>query len=394
MPSTKPLLGGAILVYFVIAFEVLIMISPFAGFFYAVFNPVLLGLAQSPATRWLSAFYLPHMVLPGDGLLVLIRLMGSFLLVLGLAIFLICAIQIYASKLLKWGAMTRGLYGWVRHPQYLGLGLAGMGLSILWPRILNAVLWLVMALVYALLARDEERRMLAAYPASYRALMERTGRFLPAGIERLLVPRGRLARALLASGYAAAVLALPFLLRAYTVRHLTLWTGAPDAAVLAILPEDAPMMEHRMADVLALAPVRSRMKPGAHYLVYFLPRAYIMQGMIADTGGDWKLFEQHRTFGMIADWVFNPFGHLRGGHHAMHGGMAMPPAGGDEAMTRRLIFLAVEGVPVSAPADLFAINAVRVPAFMADVDVHNLRLLDIKDLAPGSGWGRVPTPMF
>ena len=45
-------------------------------------------------------------------------------------------------------------------------------------------------------------------------------------------------------------------------------------------------------------------------------------------------------------------------------------------------------------AGLFAINALRVPAFMADVDVHDLRVLEIKDLAPGSEWGKVPTPVF
>ena len=66
MNTKKTLLGSALVLYFVIAFEVLIMISPFAGFFYSIFNPVLLKLAGHPSTRWLSAFYLPHMVLPQD----------------------------------------------------------------------------------------------------------------------------------------------------------------------------------------------------------------------------------------------------------------------------------------------------------------------------------------
>jgi protein-S-isoprenylcysteine O-methyltransferase Ste14 len=395
MKARNTLFGGAVVVYFIIALEVLIMISPFAGFFYALFNPVLLQVAGHPATRWLSAFYLPHMVLPGDALLVGIRILGSVLAVLGLGVFAVCALQVYSAKLLRRGAVARGLYAWIRHPQYLALGVAGIGLSILWPRILNAVLWLVMVLVYVFLARDEERRMLAAYPEAYRPYLERTGRFLPAGLERRLTPASRPGRILGSLGFVAAVLAAPFLLRAYTVRHLTLWTGSPEAAALAILPEDRFMMDHRLAEVLAMDPIRSRMRPGRHYLVYFLPRAYIMQGMIADTGGDWKLFERHRTFGMILDWVFNPFGHLRGGHHAMHGGTTMPGgAGPGEAMTRRLIVIAIEGVPVAVPADLFAINARRVPAFLADVDVHGLRLLEIKDLAPGSGWGTVPTPVF
>lgn len=396
MKTRNTLFGSAVVVYFIIAFEVLIMISPFAGFFYAVFNPVLLQVASHPATRWLSAFYLPHMVLPGNALLVFIRILGSVLTVLGLGVFLVCDLQIYTAKLFRRGPVAGGLYAWIRHPQYLALAVTGVGLSILWPRILNAVLWLVMVLIYVYLARDEERRMLSAYPDSYRGYMDRTGRFLPAGLERLLTPATRPGRILGALGFVAVVLAAPFLLRAYTVRHLTLWTGAADQAALAILPEDGFMMEHRLPDVMALEPIRAKLQPGRHYLTYFLPRAYIMQGMIADTGGDWKLFEQHRTVGMILDWVFNPFGHLRGGHHgmhAMHAGMAMP-GGAGEAMTRRLIFLSIEGVPVTAPSDLFAINAVRVPTFMADVDVHNLKILEIKDLAPGSGWGTVPTPVF
>jgi hypothetical protein len=35
-----------------------------------------------------------------------------------------------------------------------------------------------------------------------------------------------------------------------------------------------------------------------------------------------------------------------------------------------------------------------VPQFFVDVDLHTLTLLGVKDLGPGTGWGRVPTPMF
>ncbi len=235
MQVRKTLFGSAVVVYFIIAFEVLIMISPFAGFFYAVFNPVLLQVASHPATRWLSAFYLPHMVLPGDGLLVFIRILGSVLTVLGLIVFLVCALQIYTAKLFRRGAVAGGLYAWIRHPQYLALAVTGVGLSILWPRILNAVLWLLMVLIYVFLAKDEERRMLLAYPETYRAYMERTGRFFPGAIERWLIPMSRPGKVLGALACVALVLAAPFLVRAYTVRQLTLWTGAPDAAALAIL---------------------------------------------------------------------------------------------------------------------------------------------------------------
>ena len=47
---------GGIIVFFIMAFEVMIMISPFAFFFYSVFNPVFKWLDHFPATSWLTSF--------------------------------------------------------------------------------------------------------------------------------------------------------------------------------------------------------------------------------------------------------------------------------------------------------------------------------------------------
>lgn len=166
---------GAIVLSFVVALEIVIMISPFALFFYAVFNPVLLALDRSPATRWLTAFFLPHMVISPDPALRAIRVLGSVAFIVGVAVFLACAIQVYAGKLLRTGPATRGLYAVIRHPQYLALAVSGFGLAILWPRFLTLVLLAVMLFLYYLLARDEERRMLARFGEGYRGFMERTG---------------------------------------------------------------------------------------------------------------------------------------------------------------------------------------------------------------------------
>ncbi len=397
MQTKKLLLGSSLVLYFVIAFEVLIMISPFAGFFYSVFNPLLLNLASRPSTRWLSAFYLPHMVLPQDPLLQFVRIMGSVLFVFGMAIFFVCAGQIYFAKFTKKGAVLGGLYAYIRHPQYLALGIAGLGLSILWPRFLTIVLWLAMALVYYFLAKDEERRMLNAHEATYRSYMDKTGMFLPGRLEKSLTPSSTIGKVVFAIGLAAMVIGTAFFLRMHTIRQLTLWTKAPNVVGIAILPEDGFKMEHRMSDICSLPEVQSRIQDNKKYLVYFIPRDYIMQGMIADTGGDWRLYNQHHSLSMISDWVFHPFRHLREGHHAMHGAMQMQhpgneaPAGG---VVRRLIFLSIEDIEVNSPDDLFSINALRVPRFMVDVDVHALQLIEVKDLAHGSGWGTVPTPVF
>jgi len=391
------LLRSSIVLYFVIAFEVLIMISPFAGFFYSAFNPVLLKLASSSSTRWLSAFYLPHMVLPDDWFLQFVRVMGSILLVIGMLVFFICAGQVYTAKFRNKGTVLAGLYSFIRHPQYVALGIAGLGLSILWPRFLTLVLWLIMALVYYILAKDEERRMINAHAETYRPYMEKTGMFLPKRIEQAITPSTRIGKIILSFCLALCVMGTGFMLRAYTINHLILWTKSANVTGIAILPEDGFKMEHRMGDILALKEVRERMQDSKKYLVYFIPRDYIMQGMIADTGGDWKLFNQHASMTMITDWVLHPFRHLREGHHDMHHEGSIQHeinAGAENLVVRRLIFLSIEEVAVKTPSDLFAINALRVPQFMVDVDVHTMQLLQVKDLPHGSGWGTVPTPAF
>jgi protein-S-isoprenylcysteine O-methyltransferase Ste14 len=402
MTKSRGLFGGAILLYFIIALEVLIMISPFAAFFYAAFNPVLLFLAQGPATRWLAAFFLPHMVLPPGLLLKAVRVAGSVFFVGGTVVFLACAGQVYFHQLLRRGPALGGLYRWIRHPQYLALALTGLGLAILWPRFLTIVLWTVMVGLYYLLAKDEERRMVNQFGHQYREYMTHTGMFLPRGMEqavdRLPIAESPVLRPLV--GFALlAVVAVggAFALRAYTVARLPLWSKGRVTA-MTILPTDAIMLEHRMGDVLELPQVKSRLdeSPGP-ILVYLLPQQYVMQGMIADTGPQWRLYEHHQTLAMIADWIFHPFRHLQGGHMMMHHAVGGAPetSTAPGGKVRRLIFVRIDSPqPTSTPALMFGINTTRVPQFFADVDIHNLILLDIEPLGPGTGWGRVPTPMF
>jgi protein-S-isoprenylcysteine O-methyltransferase Ste14 len=400
MAQPKALLRSAIVLYFLIGLEILIMISPAAGFFYAAFSPVLLSLARSPATRWLTAFYLPHMISPPDAVLAAVRVAGSTLFLIGAGMFLACAGQVYYIKFTRRGVALRGLYSWIRHPQYLGLVLAGLGLSILWPRFLVVALWAAMITLYYLLARDEERRMLAQFGEEYRKYMERTGMFLPQPIEnaacRLVPVRSSSVRAALMI-VALAVLSLggAFAGRAYTVRVLPLWSDGP-VTVLAILPSDLGILDHRMAAVLELPAIKARLEgQRGPVLVYVTPKDYVMQGMIADTGDEWQLYKRHHTLAMISDFILHPFGHLEGGHSAMHQAMGMEGGAAGDGLVRRMIFLRVETPDGKAdPADLFAIGARRTPIFMADVDIHSLALQNIRTLPQETGWGRVPTPSF
>jgi protein-S-isoprenylcysteine O-methyltransferase Ste14 len=369
------------------------MISPFAGLFYSVFTPFLLELVKYPATRWLCAFYLPHMAVPPDDFLKIIRVIGSVLFVSGLSVFIICAFQVYANKFLKRGTALKGLYSIIRHPQYIGLICAGIGLSILWPRLLTVALWIVMIALYYFLSKDEERRMLKSYPETYKEYMEKTGMFLPIEIERLVTPSSVIGKILMFILIASFTMGSVFFLRDYTIKRLPLWSS-PNIAAFALIVDDKQKMNNRMNDILQMPEIKTRLKYNEKYLVYFIPVDYIMQGLIADTGDEWRLYHRHLTLVRFFDWVIHPFSHLSGTHYAcqmdMNDNSSM-----NNGVVRRLIFIEISGIPINTPYDLFSVNALRTPQFMADVDVHNLKLVDLQDLPhQDTGWGKLPTPTF
>jgi protein-S-isoprenylcysteine O-methyltransferase Ste14 len=399
---------SAVVLSFIVALEIVIMISPFAFFFYAAFNPFLLALNQSPMTRWLTAFFLPHMVVPPNEVLTVIRILGSVFFVAGMLIFLVCAVQVYMGKLLKKGVATKGFYTIIRHPQYLGLGFAALGLAIMWPRFLTLTLFAVMLFLYYLLAKDEERRMTNRFGESYISYTERTGMFLPRVIEKVLIGSSKSQRRL--SFWKAilifvvllvVVIGSGFFLRAYTVHHLPL-QQVNGVDVIAITKEDLVAAEQLLPSMLQAPAIASKLQPienskGHRLLAYFIPIDYVMQGMIADTGSEWKLFEQHKTIGMITQYILHPFGHLTGGH------MGHGPAGvhnlsmhESPAMKRRIIFIEVSasGRELKSPFDDFDINITRTPLFFVDVHLHTGEILQVQNTPAGSGWGTVPTPMF
>ena len=399
---------SAIVLSFIVGLEIVIMISPFAFFFYTAFNPFLLALNQSSVTRWLTAFFLPHMVVPPNEVLTVIRILGSVFFVTGMLIFLVCAAQVYVGKLLKKGVATKGLYTIIRHPQYLGLGLGALGLAIMWPRFLTLTLFAVMLFLYYLLAKDEERRMTNRFGESYISYMNRTGMFFPRFIEKILIgsskPQQRLSigKAILIFAVLLAVLVgSGFILRAYTVHHLPL-EQVNYVDVITITKEDLITAKQLLPSIIKDSVIASKLQPienrkGHRLLAYFIPIDYVMQGMIADTGGEWKLFEQHKTIGMITEYILHPFGHLTGGHmgHAAMGphNLSMHDS---PSMKRRIIFIEVSASSreLTSPFDDFNINIDRTPLFFVDVHLHTGEILQIRDTPKGSGWGTVPTPMF
>lgn len=165
--------------YGLVAFEFFYMVSPFATYFYAVYGPGLGAIGDSPTAHWLISFFLPHIVAQTSSFFVdSHNIVGALLMMAGLSGFVIGAYQIYSNKLRKGGAVEGGIYRWIRHPQYLALMMASLGMLLLWPRFLVLFGFITVLFIYTLLARVEERLCLRQF-SGYAEYVKRTGMFLP-----------------------------------------------------------------------------------------------------------------------------------------------------------------------------------------------------------------------
>ena len=151
--------------YVLIAFEFLYMASPFAAYFYAVYGPGLDWLQSLGTTGWLIQFFLPHVVEETTSFPVDIHdHLGFALMIAGLAGFAIGAIQVYVAKLRGRGAVMGGLYRHIRHPQYLALIVASIGMMLIWSRYLVVAATVTVIFIYIALARAEEGICLRRFP--------------------------------------------------------------------------------------------------------------------------------------------------------------------------------------------------------------------------------------
>ena len=173
-------LWGTVLFYLLIAFEMVYMAGPFAIYFYGVYNPILKFFNSSSLLSFLNRFFMPHIARTTNSPLINIHeYVGAFIAIMGFIIFLIGAVQIYYSKFTRKGAVTGGIYRFVRHPQYTSFAACGLGLLIMWPRYINLFMFVTMLFVYYLLAKTEERECEAKFGQSYINYKNKTSMFFP-----------------------------------------------------------------------------------------------------------------------------------------------------------------------------------------------------------------------
>jgi len=382
-------------IYGLVMFEVIIMISPFAFYFYAAYGPTLKWLNRTPATAWLTGFLLPHAVFTTSPFLEFLRWdLGRYAFGLGLVSFFLLAVQIYGSRLFNRKVVTSGAYRYIRHPQYLCLSISAFGLFTMWPRMIIFLLFVGMLFAYYFLARVEERRMMILEPR-YAEYVRGTGMFLPGNpggrIYTLLfgnLHNQRLAHRLATASSALVLLITGVGLRGYTLGHISRLV-ATNVEAISVYPMTSGEMQHVVAPALADSRVQEVLhrEQNATFVVHLLPHDYGMIGMFADV-------ESH---------------HMRPGNLHLSGfkylaGCLLPfldlhqrtDLMGSEGQEYRVVFSRVDGPdgrPVS-PERIFDLSAKMTPLYVADVNSVSGHVSETIDPPPRSFWGDVKMPIF
>ncbi|UCG07462.1 MAG: isoprenylcysteine carboxylmethyltransferase family protein [Desulfobacterales bacterium] len=387
------------ILYLFIGLEIVIMISPFAAYFYAGYGPLLNALYAFPATAWLTGFFLPHAVVSQSGVLNFVNSLGRSLFSLGILAFLIGAFQIYSAKFRRKGVVSGILYRWIRHPQYLFLAIAGLGLLLFWPRFFIMILYVSMLFVYYLLARHEEQRMLAKHGESYRAYMQRTAMFIPGE------PGGKIFRVVfgwshskgLSLGLAYAVslvlfIATAFGLRSYTIAKTSI-VNIPEKQLIAVSiipqPDDSihKIVDIAIGDSAVSAAIENFQQQGHKgFMVHLMPRNYMMQSLFSQPDMSAMRMRSGRSFAAVIGFIF-PF-LSRHGHQEMMGIMRDGPM-------RLIISQLTWPNGTYAPVDeALAFKVKHLPLLRVDVDIKNGEVLDVELTVPRNYWGQMPMPVF
>jgi protein-S-isoprenylcysteine O-methyltransferase Ste14 len=179
--------------YSIVVFEFFYMASPFAAYFYSVYKPGLIFLDKFPEISWLTGFFLPHLVESTQSWLInSLNMIAGILVIFGMFVFLISAFQVYYAKIFRKGAVIKGFYKYVRHPQYTAFAICSFGLLLFWPRYLALIMYISLLFAYDLLAKAEEKECSRKFGNPYNEYLKRTHRFLPIKIPGLIQKKASL----------------------------------------------------------------------------------------------------------------------------------------------------------------------------------------------------------
>lgn len=387
------LIKSSILLYALIGLEIFIMISPFAAYFYSLYSPLLRLLYSSSVTRWMVEFFLPHFVFTNDPFMKVLGVVQFLTFFSGMFLFFFAAIPLYISKFRKKGVLTKGIYCKTRHPQYIGLGIAGFGLLLYWPRFIILIMYISMLFIYYLLADHEEQLLLRSHPEAYRKYMDAVPRFLPGSIGKRIFSSvfGRIrsrgsALGLLYCGSLVLAIGVAFALRIYSVQIIDL-EMVNNIAGISALPAPSGKIKQDLKVALnhpACAWAAGEKKPS---LAYVLPSDYFLMAILTDIE---RLYPPGFETSVRGNFITRFF-RIFLNYTKMQLGIYP-----ERHPFKRIIFVKVtaDDGRLLRGKDVFMPGAIRYPVFHVDIDEAEQKVLSVEDLQPKHKWGTIAMPVF
>lgn len=124
---------------------------------------------------WAYALYRAGLMPLGWGVY-LVMTASMALIALGMALLAVGWAQVFGAR---HGLMTRGIYGFMRHPQYLGLILILVAFNIQWPTLLTLAMAPLLIVAYVRQARREDADLKARFGEEFTRYAAGVPAFIP-----------------------------------------------------------------------------------------------------------------------------------------------------------------------------------------------------------------------
>jgi protein-S-isoprenylcysteine O-methyltransferase Ste14 len=378
----KRLLGLSWIPYVLILFEMLYMATPFAVFFYSIYEFPLKFLNTHSGTAQLLQTVFPHFVETDSLLIGSLMYAGWIFMIVGFFVFLTAFIQIYYAKFKKKGAVTGGLYRIIRHPQYTAWTLFGLGMSLLWSRVIVWLMFITMTFIYYILAKVEEKECSQKFPDTYIPYMSKTGMFFPRikifkdiEIFKQRIPQ----KVILPVIYCLMMFGSVFLsihLRNYSISKMASTSGDNFAAV-SLNYIDIQTVKAGTDIVLSDNDVKKeiskRFSPSDKMILYIMPQ-------------NWSVSELGMPNIQDSSMVNSDNPHMRPGSHGN-------PEDTEPMKKRVLISLAKLVRPSESDRILHNLKQ-QIPKLYVDIDLRTRSVIKIITDLPKSIYGSIPVPVF
>lgn len=388
--SKKTVEISAWLAYSIIFFEMLYMSTPFAVFFYSIYEFPLKWLTSSEKTAWLVHTIFPHFSANSSVLINTLLYMSFPLMIIGFIVFLIGFVQIYHAKFKNTGAVTWGIYKYIRHPQYAAWSIFGLGMSLFWSRMIVWITYVAMLFIYFYLAHAEEQECLSKYGDDYREYMEKTGGLFPKRIKRdnifshykhsfskeSISRTGRMAIVTVCFLLAELMtIGSGVLLRNHAAQSLYgIFDKNKAAVALVSMQDDAinKMLKIAATDEISRTEVQKYYSANPKQIIYIMPYGWDISELMAAPVNQ-NTFHDSRLF-------VNPSGH---GNPVF-----------ENTTSYRILFSEPVCPASSEGRDILTRATKQIPRLLVDLDIQSGKVLKLIVPQPANRYGDIPVPLY